>query len=454
VSLSTFILSDMERVLAEWDEFAGRIPSTRKLDREAPEAKARFAHNQALAQELRVRVAEAALGGPEKHRERHVSRSKLLPRERVERLLDPGSPFLEIGQLAANGMYEGDVNGASMIAGIGRVSGRQVMIVCNDATVKGGTYYPMTVKKHLRAQEIAAETHGRHRHEAGFDLNQMVSEYRALRATVLRLWEQTLDWDRAAGLQELIRFNEGIDQAMAESVARFMQDLGRARELMLAVLAHDVRSPLGAIVQSGNALLHDADLDPKHAQAARIVVSSGTRISGMVTTLLDVARARFGGLLPITCAAIDVADVCRRVAGEVEAAHPGRHVLVDTSGDTEGFWDAERLEQLLSNLLENAVSYGDPVRPITVKADGTRPHVRLCVQNHGPPIPADRLERIFDPLTRVEPAASSRRSGSLGLGLFIVREIARAHGGSISVTSDAERGTEFETYLPRRSEST
>ena len=130
---------------------------TSKLDRESPEAKARFAHNHALAQELRAKVAEAALGGPEKHRERHVSRGKLLPRERVERLLDPGSPFLEIGQLAANGMYEGDVNGASIICGVGRVSGRQCMIVCNDATVKGGTYYPMTVKKHLRAQEIAEQ---------------------------------------------------------------------------------------------------------------------------------------------------------------------------------------------------------------------------------------------------------------------------------------------------------
>jgi 3-methylcrotonyl-CoA carboxylase beta subunit len=130
---------------------------TTKLDRESPEAKARFAHNHALAQQLRAAVAEAALGGPEKHRERHVSRGKLLPRERVERLLDPGSPFLEIGQLAANGMYEGDVNGASIITGVGRVSGRQCMIVCNDATVKGGTYYPMTVKKHLRAQEIAQE---------------------------------------------------------------------------------------------------------------------------------------------------------------------------------------------------------------------------------------------------------------------------------------------------------
>ena len=128
-----------------------------KLDRESPEAKNRYAHNRALAEELRARVAQAARGGSEQHRERHVARGKLLPRDRVERLLDPGAPFLEIGQLAANGMYEGDVHGASLITGIGRVSGRECMIVCNDATVKGGTYYPMTVKKHLRAQEIALE---------------------------------------------------------------------------------------------------------------------------------------------------------------------------------------------------------------------------------------------------------------------------------------------------------
>jgi len=117
--------------------------------------RANAAHNRALRDELYARVAEAALGGNEKSRERHTSRGKLLPRERVERLLDPGSPFLEIGQLAACDMYEGEVPGAGIIAGIGRVSGRQAMIVCNDATVKGGTYYPMTVKKHLRAQEIA-----------------------------------------------------------------------------------------------------------------------------------------------------------------------------------------------------------------------------------------------------------------------------------------------------------
>ena len=128
-----------------------------KIVTDSEDYRARLAHNRQLAEKLRADVAEAAKGGPEKHRERHVSRGKLLPRDRVERLLDPGSPFLEIGQLAACDMYDSEVPGAGIIAGIGRVSGRQVMIVCNDATVKGGTYYPMTVKKHLRAQEIALE---------------------------------------------------------------------------------------------------------------------------------------------------------------------------------------------------------------------------------------------------------------------------------------------------------
>jgi 3-methylcrotonyl-CoA carboxylase beta subunit len=134
---------------------APRIDS--KIATDSEEFRARKDHNRALAEKLRADVAEAAKGGPEKHRERHVARGKLLPRDRVERLLDPGSPFLEIGQLAACDMYEGEVPGAGIIAGIGRVSGRQVMIVCNDATVKGGTYYPLTVKKHLRAQEVAEQ---------------------------------------------------------------------------------------------------------------------------------------------------------------------------------------------------------------------------------------------------------------------------------------------------------
>ena len=128
-----------------------------KIDEGSEAYRAYAAHNRGLAEELGQRVAKAASGGPEKHRERHVARGKLLPRDRVTRLLDPGSPFLEIGALAANDMYHGEAPGAGMIAGIGRVSGRDVMIAANDPTVKGGAYFPMTVKKHLRAQEIARE---------------------------------------------------------------------------------------------------------------------------------------------------------------------------------------------------------------------------------------------------------------------------------------------------------
>jgi 3-methylcrotonyl-CoA carboxylase beta subunit len=123
----------------------------------APTFKANAEAMGKLVAELKEKMARAALGGDEKSRKRHTDRGKLLPRERVERLIDPGSPFLELSPLAANAMYEGDIHAAGIITGIGRVEGRECVIVCNDATIKGGTYYPITVKKHLRAQEIARE---------------------------------------------------------------------------------------------------------------------------------------------------------------------------------------------------------------------------------------------------------------------------------------------------------
>src|SRR6476661_7109129 len=127
------------------------------IDKNGAEFRANSERMQALVSELQARRGEAALGGSEKARERHVGRGKLLPRDRVTRLLDPGSPFLELSPLAANGLYEDAIHGAGLITGIGRIEGRECVIVCNDSTIKGGTYYPMTVKKHLRAQEIARE---------------------------------------------------------------------------------------------------------------------------------------------------------------------------------------------------------------------------------------------------------------------------------------------------------
>ena len=127
------------------------------IDSSTAEFRANADRMRALTAELQSRRAEAGLGGPEKARERHVGRGKLLPRDRVMNLIDPGSPFLELSPLAANGLYDDAIHGAGLITGIGRIEGRECMVVCNDSTIKGGTYYPMTVKKHLRAQEIARE---------------------------------------------------------------------------------------------------------------------------------------------------------------------------------------------------------------------------------------------------------------------------------------------------------
>ena len=133
------------------------MPIASNIDTRSAEFSANAVRMRALADELKAKRAEAALGGSQRTRERHLSRGKLLPRDRVMRLLDPGSPFLELSPLAANGMYDDSIHGAGLITGIGRVEGRECVIVCNDSTIKGGTYYPMTVKKHLRAQEVARE---------------------------------------------------------------------------------------------------------------------------------------------------------------------------------------------------------------------------------------------------------------------------------------------------------
>ena len=222
------------------------------------------------------------------------------------------------------------------------------------------------------APETAASVHGAGRAESGFTLGEMVSEYRALRASVLRLWTKANGGLSGADLDDLIRFNEAIDQALAESATRYTQDLDQSKEMFLAILGHDLRTPLGAVLTSSQFMLDRGGLtEPDRTLTAR-VLRSATRMNHMVGDLLDLTRSRLGAGVPVVRGDTDLAEVARHVVEEVAAAHPERVLKLDTAGDLRGAWDAARVSQLLTNLLANAVQHGAADTPVRVTARGRR----------------------------------------------------------------------------------
>lgn len=302
--------------------------------------------------------------------------------------------------------------------------------------------------------DTAAQIHAAMRAESGLSLDQMVSEYRALRASVLRLWSKAPQGNvGAAELEEMTRFNEAIDQGLAESAARFTLLVNRDRDLFLAVLGHDLRTPLGTILMSANILMTSTALNDQYRNALTRIVNSGTRMKQMVSDLLDFTLMRIHGGLKIDPAAMDMGIVVRRIADEIRGLHPESEFQVSATGNLQGSWDEVRIGQLIANLLLNAVQHGSDSASITISVQsGSDDQVRLMVRNEGVPISPDLLAELFEPMKsshHVE-ARNPDTSANLGLGLFIAREIVVAHGGSISVTSIPE-GTTFTVQLPRHS---
>jgi len=306
----------------------------------------------------------------------------------------------------------------------------------------------------LSARETAAATHGALRHVSGFDLNQLGAEYRALRASVIRLWTQShaKQMDSAV-FEEMIRFNEAIDQAVAESTSRYAAELALSRDTFMAILAHDLRSPLNAINMLSHLLEKGATTDAARKQAGQIQ-RSAKEMGGMIRDLLEYTRTQLGKGIPITPKACSIAGICREAVEEVRSAHPERQITLDVPQDLVGFVDNSRLRQALSNLLNNALQHGDPDSPITVAARPDGPEVCLTVQNRGEPIPPQSLQVIFDPLVQLSTKSAAQLetpSTNLGLGLFIAREVALGHKGSLDATSDQENGTVFTMRLPMSS---
>lgn len=349
-------------------------------------------------------------------------------------------------------------SGAMDIAALRDHANEMLTVIAADlGTPQGGTEQEEKSKGKAPSTEgelvTAAEEHGAGRAESGFTMEQMVSEYRALRASVIRLWVQARGELRPADVEDLTRFNEAIDQSLAESVTRYTEELDHSKEMFLAILGHDLRTPLGAVFTSSRFMLDTGELQEPFLTLTKRIASSSTRMMHMVGDLLDFTRSRLGGGIPIVRARMNMGKAVHDVVDEIAAAHPERTIEVHARGELEGEWDCARISQVLTNLIVNALEHGAEGTAVTVEVGGSDEEVCMAVGNHGTVIPGDQLNGIFNPMKPREPAANAPAGGptsNLGLGLYIAERIVTAHGGRIDVVSSEAGGTTFTVRLPRR----
>jgi signal transduction histidine kinase len=299
---------------------------------------------------------------------------------------------------------------------------------------------------HATSPESAASSHGRSRADDGFGVNQMIAEYRALRASVLRLWaaDQALSGD---AIDDMMRFNEAIDQAVAESLLEFSRTVESWRNVFLGALGHDLRGPLAAVVGTAELLADTAQGTPHAHQAARIL-SGGQHLSRLVDGLLDYSKSTLGAGMPLHRIACDLGEAVAAELDLLQIALPEAPLRLQVQGATHGYFDDARIREAVHNLVTNAVKYGERAAPIDVALTGDARSVRIAVSNMGQPLSSDALHALFDPLRRGSLPAHKGEHASLGLGLFLVREIAIAHGGDVAAHVD-EGVTTFVIHLPR-----
>lgn len=303
------------------------------------------------------------------------------------------------------------------------------------------------------APATAASAHGSIRQLEGFELVQLVGEFRALRASVLKFWSRaTVAEVELPAPEEIARFNEALDQALAESVERYSSEAAKSRDVFLAVLGHDVRGPLSGISMATDALLMPALQEGVRKQLVMRIRRAGEAIGRLSTDLLEYTRRRLGSGIPVAPSTCDLLQVCEEALDAVRGSYPEQEFVQNLAGDLRTECDVPRMHQVLANLLNNAVQHGDPKLPVTLEALGEPEVVILRVKNFGTPIPASALGVIFEPLVQLpssdaKPHEQSRTS--LGLGLFIACEIVQGHRGTIAVESSASDGTVFTVKLPR-----
>ena len=299
----------------------------------------------------------------------------------------------------------------------------------------------------------AAAEHGALRQMAGFDLVQLFAEFRAMRASVMAFWQRSgVAKPESSSINEIALFNEGMDKALAQSVQRYSSEVAASRDMFLAVLGHDLRAPLSGIDMSTMLLAKPGLSDAARLQSAARIKRASRDMNRLITDLLEYTRTRLGAGIPIDRSPCDLGPVCEASLEDIRAGNPEQKFVQRMSGDLTLLADAARMQQAVSNLLANAVQHGSRLAPVTLTADSEADAIVLKVCNLGDPIAPEALRSIFEPLVQAPGANSElheRSKTSLGLGLFIVREIVLAHGGTITVQSSIAAGTVFTIRLPR-----
>lgn len=281
---------------------------------------------------------------------------------------------------------------------------------------------------------------------------EVVAEYRALRASVLELWRDSGPAPHERDVDDLARFNESLDYSLSKAVACYTRRVDQSRDMFLAILSHDLRNPLNAISMSAQLLGQLGENDAASVETSAQIATSASVMERMISDLLDYTRTRLGAGLPVSPERIDVGELCRAVYEEFRVAHRDRAIRFTGTGDLFADGDDDRLRQAISNLMGNAVQHGSPEFPVELTLTGLPTEILIAVHNGGPAIPPGELPKIFQPLIRGSGMGKVRknRPGSIGLGLYIAREIATSHGGSLGVTSTLDTGTDFTLRLPRR----
>lgn len=296
----------------------------------------------------------------------------------------------------------------------------------------------------------AAETHAALRLAGGFNIEQMVSEWRALRASIIRLWSKANVPMNEMDIVDIIRFNESIDQGLAESVSHYTQKVNYSKDLLMGILSHDLRTPLSVITISAQLMLKLGGLNERQKMLTSQIFESTSRVTTIVNDLLDVTRARFGSGLPMMRSTMDMGYISRQLVAEMQAAYPKRTITLEVSGDVKGSWDKARIGQVFSNLIGNALQYSFQDSAIDVTVKGNAKAVIVSVHNMGMPVPPEKTLTIFDSLTRGSPGNGEHpKIINLGLGLYIAKDIVVSHGGTIDVISTEEEGTTFTAKFPK-----